>query len=251
MSWLQSHPFAVAAHFEHSLVLTYSFPADELQKLLPASLKIDRWQDQWGFAALALVQTRNLRPKGWPTFLGRDFILAGIRLFVRYTDKRGKNLRGLYILRSETNRSTMSFWGNTFTKYKYSTSDLRLISGEEQLRFHSAQSGIDVSASLEENDVPLPEGSCFENWQQARRFAGPLPFTFTWNKERREMLIIEGVRSNWTPKPVKLLKADVKLIPALDALNGKLANAFLVSDIPYYWKKGRKEKWNEPMPSIQ
>lgn len=250
MSWLQSHPFAVSAHFEHSLVLTYSFPADELQKLLPAPLQIDRWQDQWGFAAMALVQTRNLRPKGWPTFMGRDFILAGIRLFVRYTDSRGKNLRGLYILRSETNRGFMSFWGNAFTKYKYRTSDLVLTSDTDRLHFQSANSGIDVVAAIGENDVPLPANSCFENWQQARRFAGPLPFTFTWNNERKEMLIIEGVRTNWTPQPVRLIKTDVKLTPALDAMDGILANAFLVSNIPYYWKKGRKEKWNQPQPTI-
>jgi hypothetical protein len=50
----------------------------------------------------------------------------------------------------------------------------------------------------------LPEHSPFADWKEARRFAGPLPFTFTYNKDTKEVLFIEGVRQNWTPNPVKV-----------------------------------------------
>ncbi|RYY82182.1 MAG: hypothetical protein EOO15_23425, partial [Chitinophagaceae bacterium] len=84
-SFLKDHPFAVSAHFDQSLVLTFAAPKERLQHLLPECLTLDTFQDKYAFLAVALVQTRNLRPKGFPEFMGNDFFLAGYRLFVRYT----------------------------------------------------------------------------------------------------------------------------------------------------------------------
>ena len=77
----------------------------------------------------------------------------------------------------------------------------------------------------------------------ARRFAGPLPFTFTYNKETKEVLIIEGVRQNWTPNPVKVIDYNFDFLSSLKLENPLLANAFIIKNIPYYWKKGKIEKW--------
>ena len=45
----------------------------------------------------------------------------------------------------------------------------------------------------------------FSDWKEARRFAGPLPFTFTYNPASKKVLVIEGVRENWKPAPLKVL----------------------------------------------
>jgi hypothetical protein len=92
-------------------------------------------------------------------------------------------------------------------------------------------------------EIALPEASPFKDWKEARRFAGPLPFTFTYDVEKKEVLIIEGVREDWTPKPVKVIESNVGFVESLQLEGAVLANAFVVSHIPYYWKKGRKDKW--------
>ncbi|MTI19612.1 hypothetical protein E1176_01120, partial [Fulvivirga sp. RKSG066] len=69
-------------------------------------------------------------------------------------------------------------------------------------------------------------------------------FTFTYNQDKKEVLIIEGVRQHWKPHPLQVIKADVGFINRKRFKSIRLANAFVVSNIPYYWKKGRKEKWN-------
>ena len=74
-------------------------------------------------------------------------------------------------------------------------------------------------------------------------FAGPLPFTFTYNKEKKEVLIIEGVRENWTPNPVHIIEQSVSFIKELNLKGVVLANAFIIKNIPYYWKKGKIEQW--------
>jgi hypothetical protein len=78
---------------------------------------------------------------------------------------------------------------------------------------------------------------------EARKFAGPLPFTFTYNEETNEVLIIEGVRQNWDPKPVKVLDYNFEFLNYLKLENPILANAFIIKNIPYYWKKGKVELW--------
>ena len=70
-----------------------------------------------------MVQTKELRPKGFPKFMGNDFFLIGYRVFVRYTNNAGKNLRGLYILKSETDKTKMEFFVNFDST---STASLRL-----------------------------------------------------------------------------------------------------------------------------
>ena len=244
MSRLKNHPFAVEAFFEKSTVLTYAFPKEALEHLLPPSLSLDLFQDKWAFVAIALLQTTGLRPKGFPTFMGNDFYLIGYRIFVQYTDSRGKRLRGLYILKSETDSKKMEIMGNIFTHYNYTTTDILDQTMEDGSRkISSGQSKFTIAINTEQEEVSLPSNSPFQDWKEARRFAGPLPFTFTVDEANKETLIIEGVRENWEPKAIKVSDEKVDFIEKLTDVKGVLANAFEISNIPYYWKKGRVDKW--------
>ncbi len=244
MNWLKNHPFAVETYFESSIVLTYAIAKEEVQSLIPDCLELDTFDDKWAFIALAMVSTKALRPKGFSKAMGNDFFLIGYRVFVRYTDKRGKSLRGLYILKSETNKSKMSFFGNIFTHYNYTTTDIRFRKEGEQLTVQSHKSALNVTVNSGADDIVLPQNSPFSNWKEARRFAGPLPFTFTVNEAKKEVLIIEGVRQNWQPQPLQVEKASVGFVKSKGFKNIQLANAFVVSNIPYYWKKGKVERWS-------
>lgn len=243
LSFLKNHPFAVEAFFESSIVLTFAVPKEELQTLLPACLTLDTFNDKWAFVAVAMVQTKGLRPKGFPAFLGNDFFLIGYRIFVRYTNNRGKNLRGLYILKSETDKKKMEFLGNIFTHYNYTTTDIKEKTTNNTINVSAMQSSLNINVQIGTEDIGLPALSPFVDWKEARKFAGPLPFTFTYNEAKKEVLIIEGVRQNWTPMPLKVLDYNIPFLQELQLKEPVLANAFIIKDIPYYWKKGKIEIW--------
>ncbi len=244
LAFLKNHPFAVEAFFESSLVITYAIAKEELQDLIPECLELDVYDDKWAFIAVAMVQTQDLRPKGFPQFMGNNFFLTGYRVFVRYTTNEGKKLRGLYILKSETNKKKMQFFGNIFTHYDYTTTDIAICKNlEHHIHIQSNQSEIDVEVITNDEDASLPKTSPFPNWAAARRYAGPLPFTFTYNKNKKEVLIIQGVREDWVPKPVTIQKAFIGFIEHKGFQNIQLANAFIIENIPYYWEKGKIEKW--------
>ena len=243
-SFLKDHPFAVEAYFESSLVLTFAIPKGEIQPLIPECLQLDTFDDQWGFIAVAMVQTKSLRPKGFPKIVGNDFFLIGYRVFVRFTNQAGKNLRGLYILKSETDKRKMEVLGNIFTHYNYTTTDIyqKRQNGITEIISNKSGFNIRIDDSAGEN-ISLPVGSPFADWKTARRFAGPLPFTFTCDPVKKKVLIIEGVRENWQPTPVKVIGYDFSFIDSLKLKEVRLANAFIIRDIPYYWKKGKIEPW--------
>ncbi|HRG22798.1 MAG TPA: DUF2071 domain-containing protein [Chitinophagaceae bacterium] len=243
-SFLKDHPFAVEAFFESSLVLTFAVPKEQLEQYIPECLQLDTFQDRWAFIAIAIVQTKDLRPKGFPRFMGNDFFLTGYRVFVRYTNSAGKSLRGLYILKSETDKKKMEIMGNIFTQYNYTTTDIGQEETADTKTISSIKSKLRITIDKATEEILLPEHSPFADWKEARRFAGPLPFTFTYNQEKKEVLIIEGVRENWTPAPVRVLDYQIDFLHTLKTDSPVLANAFVIKNIPYYWKKGKIEKWS-------
>ncbi|MDO6490508.1 MULTISPECIES: DUF2071 domain-containing protein [unclassified Cellulophaga] len=240
---LKNHPFAVEAFFTNSTVLTFAIPKEELAHKIPKHLQLDTFKDKWAFVAVAMVQTKDLRPKGLPKFMGNNFFLIGYRIFVTYTNKAGKRLRGLYILKSETNKKKMQFMGNIFTHYNYTTTDITIKKEQKNTQITSLKSNFKINYSNNLNDINLPKNSPFSTYKEARRFAGPLPFTFTYNKEKNSILVIEGVRQNWKPSPIHINECHFNFLKEAGFKNPILANAFVITNIPYYWKKGKLELW--------
>ena len=241
--FFKNHPFAVEAHFESSIVLTFAVKETELRRLIPPCLALDTFEEDWGFIAVAMVQTKALRPKGMPRFIGSDFFLIGYRVFVKYTNEVGKRMRGLYILRSETDSRRMELFGNIFTHYDYSTIDITVQIERQLTTIESEKANLKIVLNTTGEDPDLPALSPFSSWKEARRFAGPLPFTFTFDSASRSVLIIEGVRQQWTPRPIGVIEQSIGFLRSLDLQTLTLANAFIVEDVPYYWKKGKVEKW--------
>ena len=238
---LKNHPFAVETFFKKSIVLTFAVPKKEVEHLIPKCLELDTFDSKFAFIAVAMVATEKLRPKGFPEFIGNDFFLIGYRVFVKYRSPNGKIHRGLYILKSETNKKKMEFFGNIFTHYNYTTTDIIEEKSYNKTTFKSIQSKFNFAHSNNEETVLLPRSSPFPDWKIAKKFAGPLPFTFTIKED--EILIIEGVRENWIPKPIEIIHHEFSYLESFNFSEIKLANAFIIENIPYYWKKGRIEKW--------
>lgn len=250
---LKRHPIPIEAFFRHSLVLTYAYPEALLAPLLPPGLTLDTFEGH-GFLAIALVQTRGLRPSGWPAFLGQGFFLSGYRIFTRFQHPDGRTLRGLKILRSDTDSALMARVGNLLTHYRYARCTATVERSDAALRISirtpGAVADLDVCAALDHDATAPPAGSPFRDLLDARRFAGPLPFTFDHEPESRSMVIIQGRREHWQPRPVEVAVATCTFLqgPPFNAVPPRLANAFLVEDVPYRWERGLRVPLPHPAP---
>ena len=242
---LRRHPLPISAFFTHSLVLTYAYPARTLQSLLPPGLTVDTYGD-YGFVAIAMVQTRQLHAAFFPAALGVDFFLTGYRVFTRFASK--PSLRGLRILRSDTDRLLMAVGGNLLTHYGYVHCRAAMESEGDQLRVTvkspGAAADLDVTADLSSRPAPLPAGSPFANLEDARRFAGPLPYTFDYERETNSIVMIKATRTRWEPQPIAVVvrKATFLEHPPFNEASPILANAFHVEGVPYRWERGVVER---------
>lgn len=244
---LRRHPFPVRALFRHCLVLTYAVPREILEPLLPPALVVDSWR-QWGFVAIALVQTEQLRPSFLPARLGQRFFLSGYRVFARYTANDGRRRRGLRILRSDTDNLLMKVAGNILTHYNYRKAAVDVTAAATSLqidiRTPDREADLSVIADLSSAPAQLPADSVFPDMAAARRYAGPLPFTFDYEPQTDSIIMIEGVRSKWNPAPVSVDVRECSFFRAR-AFHGvapRLSNAFYIRDLPYEWRPGRRER---------
>jgi uncharacterized membrane protein YphA (DoxX/SURF4 family) len=241
LSRLRRHPIAMQARLRDCLTLTYVLPPDVLRRLLPPGLELETYNGH-AFMAVALVQTESLRPAGLPQQLGQDFFLAGYRIFTTFTPASGKPMRGLRILRSETNRTRMVAGGNLLTHYNYHrcTASIEVSGDRIHVTTRSADGLGDIDLTADRKNDALPAGSPFPSVREARRFAGPLPFTFDYEEETHAIIAINGRRTNWRPAPVTV---DVRRMsffeqPMFRGCTPVLAAAFHVRDIDYRWERG-------------
>ncbi|MFE3682224.1 DUF2071 domain-containing protein [Streptomyces sp. NPDC059095] len=247
---LQRHPIPIRTHFAHSLVLTYALPPEQLAPLVPPGLALDTYTapdgTEHGFVAAAVVDARGLRPAGLPARIGADLVLTGYRVFTRFPTPSGRTMRGLRILRSDTGHRLMVAGGNLLSRYHYRLARIgsRALGDTLEFKVVSADGRADlhVRANLAGPPAPLPPGSPFADARAARRFAGPLPYTFEYEPQTRSMIVVKAVRPHWEPKPVTVEVPHLTFFDhgPLAGTRPVLANAFHVSDLDYGWEPGSR-----------
>jgi hypothetical protein len=129
--------------------------------------------------------------------------------------------------------------GNLLTHYNYRKIRLHECPGRLRTERPGGVVTLDLAYDLDAEDR-IPEGSPFPDWRTARQFAGPMPFTFD-REGSGQIVIIEGKRASWTPRPFGVIDCQVALFgeaPFREA-TPVLANAFAVHDVPYRWERGR------------
>src|SRR2546427_12646768 len=72
---------------------------------------------------------------------------------------------------------------------------------------------LDVVADLSSRPAPRPAGAPFANLEDARRFAGPLPYTFDYEPETNSIVMIKATRRRGEREP---LAAVAHTPPALE-----------------------------------
>ncbi|MEU6175435.1 DUF2071 domain-containing protein [Streptantibioticus parmotrematis] len=252
-AFLRRHPLGLRTHFAHSLVLTYAFPAETLRPLLDPGLEPDTYSaggTEYGFVAVALVDQRGLRPPWLPAALGTDQVMTGYRIFTRFRTPGGRAMRGLRILRSDTSSTVLALGGNLLTRYHYRMARLgcRTVGDRVEFAVRSRDGRADVRVSADlSGPAALPQGSPFASPRDARRYAGPLPYTFEYEPHDGTMVVVKAYRTEWEPQPVSV---DVRRLTFFDHFRDGLlareprilANAFHVGDLDYGWHRGVRHR---------
>ncbi len=235
LAQLTSNPFTMKAHFEFSLVLCFVVPKEEVEALIPTEIfSLDLVDENHAAVAVACVSTSQLRPRWMPKKMGNEFFLTGYRTFVYYKTKSGKRRRGLYILASETDKKSMVLLGNLFSRYNYNYLKLDVERTEENINI-SSKHGLQITSKAEKHQ--FTGNDFFKTEQQAKRFAGPLPWTFHFNKKQNAVSMVRGIRKNWNPKFVEVTNYQIPKLNEIGIQHATYSHSFFISNIDYQWNK--------------
>lgn len=145
----------------------------------------------------------------------------------------------------KTDKSRMALLGNFFTRYRYVRTGVRVNAAGNRFTAADPQTGLHISADLADDAPPsLPKTSPFPDWKTARRFCGPMPYTFSMDETRNRAVLVKGRRTNWQPRAVHVRQHHVPWLDIAGYSHARLASAFVVRDVPYFWERGR----SEPLP---
>jgi uncharacterized membrane protein YphA (DoxX/SURF4 family) len=238
---LRRHPIPIDAHFRDCISLTFAAPAEALRPLLPPGLELETFRG-YGYMAVALVRTELLRPVGVPKALGQDFLLIGYRVFCYFQTPDGRRLRGLRILRSDADGALIVAVGNLLTHYNYHPCRAKIseVNRRPVASVQSADGLGDLELIARTGDPELPAGSPFCSGREARRFAGPLQYTFDYEPESRGVVAIRARRAHWMPAPIAVDVNQISFFdqPMFRGCRPILAAAFHVRDVNYRWERG-------------
>jgi Uncharacterized conserved protein (COG2071) len=238
---VQRHPFAIATTLRDSLVLLYAVDAEVLEQFCPPGLELER-VGKFGLIALATVQAANLRPRGLPGWCGKDFMLTGYRVVVRFRAPDGSIRRALRIIQSDTDSAMMCLGGNLFTEYGYRRRTISTQRLADKYSVRIACNGaveLGITADVSTDEV-LPEGSPFASTREARRYTGPLPWTVGYIEDIESFIAVRGHRASWKPRLV-LVDVDACTFfdrPPFHGHEAKLAAAFYMESVDYSWDRG-------------
>ena len=200
----------------------------------------------YGFVAVALVQTRGAASRG-PAGRARAGLLS--RRLPRLHDVpapgRPRGSAACASCAATPNRARMVTGGNLLTHYNYHRCDARVDAsrGRPHAASTCATAGSRRRPATDRRPARTrpPPGSPFASVREARRFAGPLPFTFDYEAETHPIIAIQATRdATGSPTPVTV---DVERLsffdqPAFRGCTPVLAAAFHVTGIDYRWERG-------------
>jgi hypothetical protein len=177
-----------------------------MQRQLPARFR-PKLHEGFAIGGICLIRLENIRPKGFPGFLGLSSENAAHRIAVTWEDENGESQEGVYIPRRDTNSTLNRLAGG------------RLFPGQHHpASFHAETKGeqIDLEMKSEDGAVAvqvhgrvaknLPVTSHFNSLADASRFfeRGSLGYSVTNDASRLDGLTLRT--RAWTVEPLDITR---------------------------------------------
>jgi hypothetical protein len=231
----------LAVHVRHRLMLTYAWPRELLEPMIPVGLEPATY-GALGFVSVALVHAESVRPAPLPQRVGGPCDLVGYRVLVRRRDARGRMLQGSSPLRGDADGGPIVRLGCLLTGGRYRKADLEFDERpgilEIVARTPDEAADVHVVADLTSRPAPLPRGSPFLSLQEARRF-GVAGSRFHLQDASEGIAVAASPARNAEPISVEVRQLAFFEQAPFDLRAPMLASAFHDADVEYVWERAR------------
>ncbi|OEJ99722.1 DUF2071 domain-containing protein [Roseivirga misakiensis] len=128
MKFLKKIPITYSGTLNDVKLVNFSVAMDEVLPLVPKEIKV---LDFNGRAVISMVNVKlkQMRPSFFPKWLSFEYQHVAFRLLVDDTNLNSGKAKGIYFLKSFTNKPLISVFGNLLSHYKLSNAEIHDVYG--------------------------------------------------------------------------------------------------------------------------
>ncbi len=234
--------YTIRGRLTECVQLAFRTPRDHVRKLIPRGFKL-LTHEGFAFWSVCISRTEGIRPAGIPPFMSVTCHHVSYRLLVRVPVSGGKELRGSYFIRSDTDNSLVCTGGNILTDFHFHRSRIAL-KREDSLLDITVEDPRGVAEGYMIGEITdecvLTPDSCFADEDEAHRVLKLHPRGLSLDKGGRVVDIAEMQRDDKAMKehPIRVGRWGFTFLRHMDQPEAHLETGNWLEPLDYSWRLG-------------
>lgn len=230
---------AVTGTIRRRILLNYRITPDVARALLPTNFRPKQVGDH-AIAGICLIRLEDIRPKGFPRFIGISSENSAHRIAVEWEGDEGATKQGVFVPRRDTDSSMTTFAGGRVFPgiHHHSKFTVEDRDGRISIRIEALDSDRPLVEFEASETEMFPEDSAFASLDDASKFfeAGCVGYSTRPHSCTLDGLLLKV--SNWQVSPLAIHYArsayydDRSIFPSGSIM---LDHALLMRNIPHEW----------------
>lgn len=182
------------------MLINFRVDPEIIGKQLPKNFRPKLHQNS-AIAGICLIRLEQIRPKGWPAFLGVSSENAAHRIAVLW----GKDQEGVFIPRRDTNSALNHWAGGRLFPGEHHAADFAITYSADQIDFKMKSKDGVVVVELQAQHTPsLPGCSRFESVAAASAFFEPGSLGYSVTSEQNRLDGVRLATHTWKVEPLEV-----------------------------------------------
>ncbi|SFR92905.1 Uncharacterized conserved protein (COG2071) [Halomicrobium zhouii] len=232
---------------DRRILVNFRVDPAELQAALPEPFR-PMTVGGYGVGGICLIRLTDVRPRGFPAYVGTKSENAAHRIAVEWDDEDGETKTGVYVPRRDTSSAlTTLFGGRVFSSEHHRatfTVDERDDRYEVTMESDDGAARVHVAGSV--TDV-LPGDSVFGSVDEASEFFQRGSLGYSPSAAEEEYDGIELATFEWSVTPMAVERVASRYFEDDGRFSGvEFDCALLMRDIDHEWRQREPICWPEP-----
>ena len=233
---MRKNPLTVRGSIRRCWLFSWRTPAGCVRSQVPAPLELVTCGG-FAFWNVVVCEMAAMRPAPLPAWMGLGYWHVAYRLHVRLREAGGRDLEGLYFVRSDCDHRLVAGLGNVLTDFRFRTARITVAQSAESVEGRISASEAPAHFCIDRTTAPtLAAGSPFTDLAEAAAFLKYKPRAFS-PVAPDAVNAVQVVRDEdaWRSRAVSVTEQQWKFFADRDATPELCTE---VEPIAYQWNRG-------------
>ena len=225
----------IHGYINRRILINFTADPKSVEKIIPFPFRPKIYKDK-AIVGICLIRLKNIKPKGFPDFIGVNSENGAHRLAVEW-DENGETKSGVYIPRRDTSLKLNEFVGGRLFpgKHYLAKFNVQETNGNYHIDFKSSD---DTVTSIDATETKFfNENSIFKTLENASDFFENGDLGYSPNKDKFDGLRLKAYK--WEVQPLEVSNVKSSFFENEEIFpKGSVTfdNALLMTNIEHEWK---------------